>query len=74
MNWYTKRISLAAVYKSSELYMITSVNSNLNIDNADKDEISAAMAETRHFIDRRINDVMSFGKLTSKVNLSIFNI
>ena len=49
---------LAAVYKSSELYMLNAVQS------ANDEE---KMKEVREFIERRLSDVMAFGKFTAKV-------
>lgn len=48
MNWYTKRGLLAAVYKSSEFYMIQ-----------DKSE---DFTETWKFLDRRLKDLGTVGK------------
>ena len=48
INWYTKRATLSAVYSSAALYW-------LGDDSIDH-------AETRAFIDRRIDDVMRFEK------------
>ncbi|CAH1779004.1 unnamed protein product [Owenia fusiformis] len=48
MNWYTKRLSVAAVYKSSEIYMLQ-----------DK---SGDYLETWQFMDRRIQDITKMGK------------
>ncbi|KAL5021950.1 hypothetical protein ScPMuIL_001105 [Solemya velum] len=48
INWYTKRASLAAVYKSTEFYMVQ-----------DKSE---DFENTWMFLDRRLGDLSSFGK------------
>eukprot|EP00898_Chlorokybus_atmophyticus_P006487 jgi/Chlat1/683/Chrsp104S01164 len=47
-NWYSKRGLLAAVYASTELYMLT--------------DFSDGSEETWKFLDRRVEDVMEFGK------------
>ncbi|XP_050397527.1 ubiquinone biosynthesis protein COQ9, mitochondrial isoform X2 [Patella vulgata] len=46
-NWYTKRVSLAAVYKSTEIYMVQ--------DNSED------FTNTWEFLDRRLNDLAVFG-------------
>ena len=48
-NYYTKRGSLAAIYKASELHMLQ--------DKSDD------FTNTWHFLDRRIENMASFGKL-----------
>ncbi|AUH33446.1 COQ9 family protein [Paracoccus tegillarcae] len=52
VNWYSKRATLSAVYGSAVLYW-------LGDDSEDK-------AATRAFIDRRIEDVMSFEKIKAQ--------
>lgn len=47
-NWYTKRASLAAAYKATEIYMIQ--------------DRSEEKYETWAFLDRRIDDLQFFGK------------
>ena len=49
VNWYSKRATLSAVYAASVLYWLG--------------DHSEAHAETRDFIDRRIDGVMQFEKL-----------
>ncbi len=53
VNWYTKRMTLSAVYSSCVLYW-------LGDDSPDH-------ADTRSFIDRRIDDVMQFEKVKAAV-------
>ena len=49
VNWYTKRATLSGVYSSTLLYWLG--------------DHSADHADTRAFLDRRIEDVMRFEKL-----------
>ena len=49
LNWYTKRALLTKIYVATEAYMIQ-----------DK---SADFAETWQFLDRRLDDVVSFSKM-----------
>ena len=49
VNWYSKRATLSAVYAASVLYWLG--------------DLSEGHAETRDFIDRRIEGVMRFEKL-----------
>lgn len=49
VNWYSKRATLSAVYAASVLYWLG--------------DLSEGRAETREFIDRRIEGVMQFEKL-----------
>ncbi|XP_077983001.1 ubiquinone biosynthesis protein COQ9, mitochondrial-like [Glandiceps talaboti] len=49
-NWYTKRASLAVVYKSTEMFMIQ--------------DSSFDFEETWSFLDRRLADAASFGHLS----------
>jgi ubiquinone biosynthesis protein COQ9 len=46
-TWYTKRVSLAALYASSELFMTTDTSNNY--------------AATEEFVDRRLEDVQKAG-------------
>lgn len=48
-NWYTKRMTLAGVYKTTEVFMVQ-----------DK---SQDYEETWQFLDRRMEDINNFGKL-----------
>ncbi|XP_060066153.1 ubiquinone biosynthesis protein COQ9, mitochondrial-like [Ylistrum balloti] len=47
-NWYTKRVSLAGVYKSTEIYMIQDKSANLQ--------------DTWEFLDNRIDNLVTFGE------------
>lgn len=49
-NWYTKRATLAGVYKSTEIFMLQ--------DKSDDYE------ETWHFLNRRLDDLTSFSKFS----------
>lgn len=51
--YYTKRLTLAAVYGSTLLALL--------------DDESEGFAETRGFLDRRIDDVMKFEKLKARI-------
>lgn len=48
LNWYSKRMLLAAVYSSTELFMTTDTSENFEL--------------TREFLGRRIVDVGKVGK------------
>lgn len=50
-NWYSKRALAAGVYAATEVYMLT--------------DRSAAHADTWAFLDRRLEDVMAFGRVAS---------
>jgi len=52
-NWYTKRAMLAGVYTSAELYMLS--------------DASEGFRDTWQFVDRRINDVITFSKFKYEV-------
>ena len=54
MNWYSKRLILAAIYKSTELFMIQDKSENFE--------------ETWKFLDRRFEDHRSFHELTKNVD------
>ncbi|KAI8816795.1 COQ9-domain-containing protein [Fimicolochytrium jonesii] len=54
MNWYSKRAMLAGVYTSTEVYMTQ-----------DK---SPDFQETWKFLDRRLQDVATFGRTTAEVS------
>ncbi|XP_033754409.1 ubiquinone biosynthesis protein COQ9, mitochondrial-like isoform X2 [Pecten maximus] len=47
-NWYTKRVSLAGVYKSTEIYMIQDKSANLQ--------------DTWEFLDNRIDNLVTVGE------------
>ena len=53
-NYYTKRASLAAVYKATELHMIQ--------------DSSEDFQETWHFLDRRLSNLAEFGKIVRQVS------
>ena len=53
LAWYTKRLTLAAVYASTLMAWM--------------DDDSADFSETHAFLDRRINDVMSFEKFKARI-------
>ncbi|MDO5657778.1 MAG: COQ9 family protein [Paracoccus sp. (in: a-proteobacteria)] len=53
VNWYSKRATLAGVYSATALYWLG--------------DSSPGLADTREFLDRRIDEVMGFEKL--KANL-----
>ncbi|RCI11446.1 hypothetical protein L249_7470 [Ophiocordyceps polyrhachis-furcata BCC 54312] len=53
-SWYTKRASLSIIYSTTELFMTN-----------DK---STGFAETRQFLDRRLNDAAAAGKAISSVS------
>lgn len=55
-NWYTKRITLAAVYKSTELHLVQ--------------DDSEDFQETWLFLDRRLSDVATLGKFRSDMTKS----
>ncbi|KAI8929057.1 COQ9-domain-containing protein [Entophlyctis helioformis] len=57
LNWYSKRMLLAGVYTSSEMFMTT-----------DK---SAGFDATYKFLDRRLKDVVAFGRTTSQVGKTL---
>ena len=52
-TWYTKRASLSLIYASSELFMTT--------------DRSAEFAETRAFLQRRLNESKSAGSMLGSV-------
>ena len=53
MSWYTKRMSLGAVYKATEIYMLQ--------DESDDFE------QTWEFLDNRLKDMATFGKSFGQV-------
>ena len=53
MSWYTKRLSLAAVYKASEIHMLQ--------------DSSPDYVETWEFLDRRIEGLLALGKTLKQV-------
>ena len=55
MSWYTKRMSLGAVYKATEIYMLQ--------DETDDFE------QTWEFLDNRLKDMATFGKSFGQVCL-----
>ena len=57
MNWYTKRLTLAAIYKSTELFMIQDKSENFK--------------DTYEFLDNRLSDLGLFNKFNSNVIISL---
>jgi ubiquinone biosynthesis protein COQ9 len=57
MSWYSKRATLAAIYLSTELYMM--------------EDKSPGFAETYAFLDRRFEDIRQFGKSKTQVTDAI---
>lgn len=55
MNWYSKRLTLAAIYKSTELFMIQDKSENFK--------------DTYEFLDNRLSDLGLFYKFNSNVIL-----
>ncbi|RHZ76048.1 hypothetical protein Glove_208g33 [Diversispora epigaea] len=55
MNWYTKRGNLAIIYSSTELYMCQ--------------DISPDYSGTLQFLDRRLQDIATFGKTINEINI-----
>lgn len=53
-NWYTKRASLAAVYKSTEVYMLQ--------------DSSEDYQDSWEFLDRRLEDLTTIGKFAKNVS------
>jgi len=53
-SWYTKRATLSAVYASTEVFMTTDKSDNFD--------------DTWAFLDRRLKDVQSLGKVTGNVS------
>lgn len=54
-NWYTKRVTLALIYKSTEIFMIQDKSENF--------------AETIRFLDSRFNDLTNLYKFNQEVSL-----
>ena len=52
-NWYTKRVSLAGVYKSTEVYMLQ--------------DSSEDYQDSWEFLDRRMEDLTTIGKFARNV-------
>lgn len=57
LNWYTKRGLLGSVYVATELYMTT--------------DRSPGFENTWDFLDRRLADVQTFGRLPSEVQSAL---
>ena len=53
MNWYSKRLLLAAVYKSAEIYMIQ--------------DQSPDKVDTMKFLERRLGDFQAMGSVRNSV-------
>ncbi len=59
INWYSKRLLLAAVYKSAEIFMLQ----DQSLDKID----------TMKFLERRLNDFQTFGSVRNTVK-NLFSI
>eukprot|EP00877_Chromochloris_zofingiensis_P005425 jgi/Chrzof1/14884/Cz09g19150.t1 len=59
-SWYTKRMLLAGVYSSTELYMLT--------------DFSPGYQDTWDYLDRRIADVLRLGKATQQLGDVLQNV
>ena len=57
MSWYSKRATLAAIYLSTELYMM--------------EDKSPGFVDTYAFLDRRFEDIRQLGKSKSQVTNAI---
>jgi len=57
MNWYSKRLLLAAVYKSTEIYMLQ--------------DQSPDKIETLNFLERRLSDFQTLSSVRNTVKKSI---
>ncbi|CAF0818358.1 unnamed protein product [Adineta ricciae] len=57
MNWYSKRLLLAAVYKSAEIYMIQ--------------DQSPDKVDTMNFLERRLGDFQAMGSVRNSVSKSL---
>ncbi|CAF1176705.1 unnamed protein product [Rotaria sordida] len=57
MNWYSKRLLLAAVYKSAEIYMLQDQSQN--------------KTDSMNFLERRLNDFQTLGSLQNSVSNSL---
>ena len=55
LNWYTKRVSVAGVYKSSELFMLQDTSDDFR--------------DTWSFMQRRVNNVMKLGEVAAQVRV-----
>ena len=55
-NWYTKRVSLAGVYKSTEVYMLQ--------------DSSEDYQDSWEFLDRRLEDLTTIGKFARNMQES----
>jgi len=57
MNWYTKRLIVGAVYKSSEFHMLQDMSENFT--------------DTEEFLDRRLTDAKVAGKAVRQVLITV---
>jgi len=57
INWYSKRLLLAAVYKSAEIYMLQ--------------DQSPDKIDTMNFLERRLNDFQALGSVRNTVSKSL---
>ena len=53
MNWYSKRLTLAGIYKSTELFMIQDKSENFG--------------DTYQFLDNRFDDLANFSQMKNQV-------
>jgi ubiquinone biosynthesis protein COQ9 len=53
MNWYSKRLTLAGIYKSTELFMIQDKSENFR--------------DTYQFLDNRFDDLANFSQMKNQV-------
>ena len=57
INWYSKRLLLAGVYKSAEIYMLQ--------------DQSLDKMETMRFLERRLSDFQVFGSVRNTVDFIV---
>ncbi|CAF3177188.1 unnamed protein product, partial [Rotaria sp. Silwood2] len=57
INWYSKRLVLAAIYQSAEIYMIQDQSQN--------------KTDTMNFLERRLNDFKTLGSFRDTVSNSL---
>lgn len=62
LNWYTKRLTLSAVYSATVLYWLGDTGANSGPDSGPNAGPDSGAAATWAFLDRRIGDVMAFEK------------
>eukprot|EP01112_Ceratiomyxa_fruticulosa_P009774 TRINITY_DN2563_c0_g1_i1.p1 TRINITY_DN2563_c0_g1~~TRINITY_DN2563_c0_g1_i1.p1 ORF type:complete len:309 (+),score=50.97 TRINITY_DN2563_c0_g1_i1:137-1063(+) len=56
-SWYTKRATLAGIYTSSELFMVSDTSENFQ--------------DTMGFVDRRLDDVIAFSKFRREAEMTV---